>query len=279
MHRIGAAVFFCAAIFARLVSAQDDPAAGKEKPCPVATISNTTDGTKAELACEWLNYPEGGAQAALDALQLYTTYSRKGITLPGSCTPPQVDGEERAAEKLALCILIAGAPGNEDLYRAAQGDPDDVGQPRGQGLSAFLKMLSEATILKAGKDETSAEFKRGLLVRAAYLIDIIFLGDGGKRELAKINTSFVNKNSQVALFQLLKAFPPTCPDTALEAAIEVAKAKLPPDPDATDRAKKTKAQCHEPRPKNLEILRTAYAASSEDLAALVAAKMAPASKP
>jgi hypothetical protein len=279
MHRIGAAVFFCAAILPQVVYAQD-AAAGKAKPaaCPVTTISNTTDGTKAELACEWLNLPTGGTHAALDALQLYTTYSKKGITLPASCTPPTVDGEEREAKKLALCILIAGAPGNEDLYDGAAGDPNDEGRPGGQGLTAFLDLLSEANTLNTGVNKTSAVFKGGLLDQAKMLIDIIFLTGTGKRELAKISASFTNPKSKVALFQLLKAYPATCPGKEVEAALSIAKAKSPVDNDVVDAAERQKARCHEPYPKNLEILRAAFEVSSEDLAKLVAAKIAPAAK-
>jgi hypothetical protein len=300
MHRIGTVVFLCAAIFPRVVSAQET-AAGKDKPvtCSVPSISNTTDGTKAELACEWLNYP-AGTQAALDALQLLTTFSKTydkkevQVAAPacvtdsrkGKRTPPSPERRvdegvlgNREAARLGLNILVAGAPDNEDLYCAALGDPNDEGQPLGEGISAFLDLLAKSSTLKAADNQTPAVFKGGLLDQARMLIDVIFLKDGGKRELARINASFVNKKSYVALFQLLKAFPTTCPDAALDAAVTAAKAKSPEDKGATAAAEKTKALCHESYPKNLEILRSAYAASAEDLAGLVAAKTAPAAKP
>jgi hypothetical protein len=157
------------------------------------------------------------------------------------------------AAKLALGELIAGATCNNDLYQAAQGQPDAHGQPDAQGIPAILDMLASANTINTKKPaneaalfkETDERFKQ-----AEALIAEIFKLPTGKQALAKINASFGRKDNYVALFQLLDAYPTLGANAS--------------DDDKTKYVK------------NLEILRAAYSLKSDRLASLVAGKVSPA---
>ena len=131
MNRNYPAIVVCAACL-RVLSAQAVP-----PPCPPPAAKDIADGAKSALACEWLD-PKAVVHA-LKALQLYTTPVRK--------TPGGEFLDSREAAKQALQELIAGDPGHEDLYRGAQGEPDNEGQPEAAGESNFLDTLAKANTL------------------------------------------------------------------------------------------------------------------------------------
>jgi hypothetical protein len=221
MNRNYTAIVVCAACM-RVLSAQSDP-----PPCPPPAAKDIAGGAKAALGCEWKD-PKA-VQHTLRALQLYTTPVRK--------TPNGEFFGTREATKLALAELIAGDPGHEDLYRGAQGQPDNDGQPDAQGQSNFLDTLAKANTLKKKKPEDEGP----LFQEARILIDRIFdTQPGGKQALAKINDSFVRKDNHAALYLLLSAYP----------AYDANQYVL-----------------------DLEILRAAYEMSSDDLALLVSKKI------
>jgi organic radical activating enzyme len=137
--------------------------------------------------------------------------------------------------------LIAVDRRYEDLYRAAQGGPDALGQPNAQGQAEFLDMLAKANTLKKEKKDEPQLFED-----TRKLIDVIFnTSPSGKQDLVKIKDSFVRGDNHVALFQLLDAYP------------------KPPEDKVKEYAD------------NLETLRAAYKMDAKALADLVAAKIAP----
>jgi hypothetical protein len=213
-------------------------------PCnPVPPAKNIDDGTKAELACEWID--PNGVLHTLKALEYYTVGDDHSDT--------------HDAAKQALCELIKGRPGAEDLYRAAQGWPDAPCAPyakspppdpiTSQGLPDFLDSLEKANTLgkKAPADEDQ------LFSDADKLICDIFTKPAtGKQELSRINDYFSRKQNQVALFRLLDAYPKVA--EAVPGALTVTYAK------------------------HLETLRAAYEMNISHLALLVAQRIAAATK-
>jgi|SRR5579872_2047511 hypothetical protein len=153
-------------------------------PPPPKPPENLADGTKAALACEWMD--PSGVEQVLNALQLLTS-------------GPQAPNLSRRV----LNELDKGDPYpiDQGLYAAALGDPDANG-PRVQGLPNFLDTLAKANTLK--KKKTDDEDK--LFDSTKDIVDEIFnSGGSGKLALVRINESFGLKNSYLGLYQLLAA--------------------------------------------------------------------------
>jgi hypothetical protein len=153
-------------------------------PPPPKAPENLTDGTKAALACEWID--PSGVEQVLNALQFLTS-------------GPQAPNLSRRV----LNELDKGDPYPIDrgLYAAALGDPDANG-PRVQGLTDFLDTLARANTLK--KKKTDDEDK--LFDSTKDIVDEIFnSGGSGKLALVRINESFGLKNNYLGLYQLLAA--------------------------------------------------------------------------
>ncbi|MGD0581006.1 MAG: hypothetical protein ABSC08_19035 [Bryobacteraceae bacterium] len=155
--------------------------------------------TAAALAHEWKE--PATTLNCLFALRLYTTYASSPA--------------DAAAAKAAL---LGGVPANgdlDDLYTVAQKRPD------------FLKMLEEANTLKTpvAKEDT-------LFNDVEKLLEKTYESAGGKQKLAAVQESISRKNSSVALFQLLDAYPKPSPiDQAYANDLETFRAcyKLKPD--------------------------------------------------
>jgi hypothetical protein len=150
------------------------------------TSHNIEDDTKDALAREWKD--PNGVRSALNALRLLTR----------SSNGPDINRQ-------VLQALINGDGSNpldQDLYRAAMGDPDVHGRTSVQGLPNFLDILAKANTLKL--DKTKDE--DALFVSTQTVIDTIYGTGPGKLALIKINDSFNRKDNYVALFGLLNAY-------------------------------------------------------------------------
>jgi hypothetical protein len=122
----------------------------------------------------------------LTALRLYATYTARGSSLPL--------GPAEAATA-ALNELLKGIPANEDLYTVAQKQPD------------FVDTLAKANTLKTPQAQEDTLFGK-----VAPLIDKIYISrPRGKQNLAAVQESSAEKNSLLAIFQLLNAYPPNNP--------------------------------------------------------------------
>jgi hypothetical protein len=164
---------------------------------------NLADGTKAALACEWLD-PKG-VDHVLRAFQLLAS------------SGPSPDIALRVLEQLEK-----GDPDSNDraFYTAAMGDPDKNG-PKQQGLPKFLDILAKANSLhKQSPKDAGPVFNS-----TEALIDEIFTKPAtstpnaqpkqeekfeelaGPVVLTIINDSFTRKDNYVALYQLLAAYP------------------------------------------------------------------------
>jgi hypothetical protein len=200
-------------------------------PSAADNPDNIENDTKAELASEWMDVQldkqgvKPGVEHVLDALQLLTS---------GSVAPSlgcQVLDELRLvnpdhSRREDPCKAAMSDPDRrQGLYQAAMGDPDESGQ----GLSTFVDTLAKANTLhlKKPRDEVV------LFGCTEKLIDIIFnnnskltpfLGETKKNRpeservagpvvLTRINRSFSGKDNNVALYQLLDAYPKPSNDT------------------------------------------------------------------
>jgi hypothetical protein len=146
---------------------------------------NIADGTKAALACEWID-PEG-VVSVLAAFHLLTTAPRT------------------ASPKALLRKLDEGDPYpvDRDFYSAAIGVPDEKDQLTGQGLADFVDILAKAnTLKKKAPDDEDA-----LFASTKAIIQLIFCTETGKLNLVRVNDSFQRKNNYIALRQLLEAYP------------------------------------------------------------------------
>jgi hypothetical protein len=168
-----------------------------------AKPGNVADGTKAALACEWLD--PNGVEHVLRAFQLLAS------------SVPSPDIALRVLQELEK-----GDPDSNDraFYRAALGDPDENG-PKQQGLPKFLDILAKANSLK----KKSPKDVGPVFNSTEALIDEIFTKPAtsttktqtkqeekleelaGPVALAIINDSFSRKDNYVALYQLLAAYP------------------------------------------------------------------------
>lgn len=145
---------------------------------------NLADGTKAALACEWID--PSGVEQVLNALQFLTS-------------GPQAPNLSRQV----LNELDKGDPYpiDQGLYAAALGDPDANG-PAVQGLPGFLDTLAKANTLKKKKPDDEDK----LFNSTKDIVDEIFnSGGSGKLALVRINESFGLKNNYLGLYQLLAA--------------------------------------------------------------------------
>jgi hypothetical protein len=165
-----------------LAAAAALPPAPAEAPAP-KTPDNIQDGTRAALACEWID--PSGVENVLRALGFLT----------GSLPAP--DPDLRALRELQNGDHY---PLDEGLYVTAMGDLD-VNGPRVQGLPNFLDMLAKANTLKKKKPDD----EDGLFVSTKAIIEGIFKSGRGKLALVRINASFGRKDNYVALYQLLEA--------------------------------------------------------------------------
>lgn len=138
------------------------------------------DGTKAALACEWLE--PSSVEDVLNALRYYT--------MP-------IEGDEmlspHEADMRAWHDLVKKHPEYKQLYKAAQ------------ALPGFLKTLAEANTRKT-KAMTPAQ-KGTLFEDANNLIKKIYDGGQGAGVIADINSAFAQKPGYTALYELLKAYP------------------------------------------------------------------------
>jgi hypothetical protein len=195
------------------------------------TPRNIEDDTKDALAREWKD--PNGVRPALNALRLLTR----------SSNPPDVNRQ-------VLQALIDGDGGNpqdQDLYRAAMGDPDVHGRTSVQGLPNFLDILAKANTLKLVKTKD----EDGLFASTQTVIDTIYGTGPGKLALIKVNDSFNRKDNYLALFGLLNAY------TWNENGDNTTKQKYAND---------------------LEKIRAAFEMNTALLASQVAAKITPAKK-
>lgn len=226
-------------VFAPLcLQAQDDPcnapilAAPATVPpqppvCPPPPPDNLADGAKSTLSCAWLD-PQG-TDHVLEAFHLLTS------------SPPVANVNQKL-----LAALDAASPTNDDLFRAALGNPDEYGEPRAQGLPDLVDTLSKASTRGKVEAKNEIKYRIKLFSCTKFVIDQLFTTDGGKRNLAEINDVFTQKNNYVALYKLLSA------------VWEQNGAAFDAD--------------------HLEKLRAAFAISVDDLAKQVAAKITPPGK-
>ena len=192
---------------------------------------NIADGTKSALACAWIDTPAGhdGTDHLLEAFRLLTS----------APLPPNVD-------KKVLVELDAASANNEDLFRAALGNPEK--EPTVTGLPDFLDTLAKANTLPKPSDDDKLNYTAALLNCTQDVInDLLEFRAGpipgpisGPIALAQINDSFGRNNKYLAFYQLLRAVW-----------------------DQNDA-------------KHLEKLRAAFDTNADDLAKQVAAKIKPA---
>jgi hypothetical protein len=144
----------------------------------------------------------------LTALRLYTTCTAKEGDFPLS---PQ------DAATAALKELLNNAPADdEDLYTVAQKRPD------------FLGWLTKANNLK-----TPPENKDKLLQAADAPIGEIYKSKLGKQKLAAVQESLAQEDYNLAIFQLLDAYPKPDPiNQAYADALETLRACYAMDANA-----------------------------------------------
>jgi hypothetical protein len=155
-----------------------------ESSNPAKAPDNIADATKAALASDWLD--PSRVDHTLKAFALLTSSS-----------------QDFSLSNRVLDELNYGDGANKGLYTVAMGAPDRNGQPTLQGLPDFVDMLAKANTLnlKAPDDEDK------LFASTKCLTQTIFSNPQGKGHLVRINDSFVSKNNNVALRQLLEAYP------------------------------------------------------------------------
>jgi hypothetical protein len=208
------------------------PAAPTDKPvCPAPAPDNVADGTKAALACAWIENPPhpDGTDHVLEAFRLLI--SDRDVSLK--------------INQKVLVELHAASPENDDLFRAALGNPDGYG-PTAQGVPDFVDTISKANTRGKVATKDEIDYHHQLFACTKYILDQLFAKSGGKIALVKINDAFSQKNNYVAMYQLL----------------DVVWAQDGATYDA----------------EHLEKLRAAFAASADDLTKQIAAKVAPTSK-
>ncbi len=166
--------------------------------------------TKKALASEWVDVSSDGVTHVLRALQLLTS----------SSLAPEV-------KLLALDELKLGGPNpspqRQGLYIEALGAPDKFGKSGVQGFDAIADTLATANTLGLKKPQDEDK----LFAETETLIEAILNGmsslppfpTGTKRErlqpeevpgpvmIVRINSSFSGGDKDVALYQLLEAYP------------------------------------------------------------------------
>jgi hypothetical protein len=191
-----AIILICA--FAPLcLRAQDDPCSApilappvtvppQFPVCPPSPPDNLADGTKLMLSCAWLD-PQR-TDHVLEVFRLLIS------------SPPVANVNEKL-----LAALDAASPTNDDLFRAALGNPNEYGEPRTQGLPDLVDTLSKATTRGKVDAKDDIRYRIKLFSCTKFVIDQLFTTDGGKRKLVQINDAFAQKNNHVAMYKLLKA--------------------------------------------------------------------------
>jgi hypothetical protein len=142
---------------------------------PLKLPGNIQDGTRAALACEWID--PAGVYHVLRAFELLAT------NLPAPDLGPKVVRELQSGDPYPI---------DDGLYTASSiGDRN------------FLDTLAKANTLKKKKPED----QDALFALTQTIIDEIFdHGGQGKLDLVRINASFSAQENYVALFQLLNAY-------------------------------------------------------------------------
>jgi len=117
----------------------------------------------------------------LTALRLYTTYTAKAGDVPMSPTD---------AAKAALSELLQGAPDNKDLFTVAQKQPD------------FLDWLAKAN----GPPKDPPVQEHALFAdEVARIVEKIY--GISKQALADVQEASAQKSNDLAIFELLDAYP------------------------------------------------------------------------
>jgi hypothetical protein len=241
--RMPLVILICAFASPLWLQAQEDPCdapilsppppVGPNKPvCPAPTPDNLADGTKSALSCAWIENPPhpDGTDHVLEAFRLLTS-------------------SQLVFSKINQKVLVelrAASPENQDLFRAALGNPDKYGAPTVQGMPGIVDILSKANTRGkvAAKDEI--DYHHQLFSCSKYIIDQLFTKDVGKLALVGINDAFRQENNYVAMYELLNV------------VWEQNGAAYDPD--------------------HLEKLRAAFDISVDDLGKQVAAKITPTGK-
>ncbi len=175
---------------------------------------NNEDGTKAALACEWVNTDEHGVRHAFDSLILLMCSTKDVDRKSDPCrrfTPADLeDNKVRLTVRKELKDGTASTT-DRDLYQWALGDPDSDGKPKGTAMANFPDALAKVNTLntlpagakKRSKDEEDL-FEGELFECTKNLIGKIYK-DGGPIVLARIHDTFVKNKLNLALIQLLDA--------------------------------------------------------------------------
>jgi hypothetical protein len=162
---------------------------------PPKLPGNIAEGTKLALECEWVR--PAGVDPVLNTFKLLTSSSQ----------PPDIS-------RRVLDELKQGADGiDQDFYAAAMGNPDAAG-PTLPALPNFLDMLAKAN--RPGDPDADPDQRKMALFQCTKdRIERIFSAEcktaniescvTGPIALARINTSFRQKNNYLALYQLLNA--------------------------------------------------------------------------
>jgi hypothetical protein len=153
-------------------------------PADAKPPDNIADGTKAALACEWID-PQG-VTSVLAAFHLLSS-------APRTASPTAVLQKLEEGDRY---------PVDKSFYSVAMGSPDEKGQLTAPGLPDFVDILAKANTLKrkAPDDEDT------LFASTKAIIQVIFCTEAGKRYLVQINDSFTQKNNYLALRLLLEAY-------------------------------------------------------------------------
>jgi len=197
LHLICAVIWICAGAFSQnpaLVETTPDEQARIEcearvvdakATAPFKLPDNIQDGTKAALACEWID--PNAVQQVLKAMKLLTS---------DSPNPLEVN-----VKVLRHLMKFDPYSFDQGLYQAAMGVPDADGRPTVQGLPNFLDTLAKANTLGLRKPQG----EDALFGETTAIIGNIFEPGRGKLALAKVHDSFIHKYNYSALYQLLNA--------------------------------------------------------------------------
>jgi hypothetical protein len=180
---------------------------------------NNEDGTKAALACEWVNTDEHGVRHAFDSLILLTCSTKDVDRKSDPCrrfTPADLeDNKVRLTVSKELKDGTASTT-DRDLYQWALGDPDSDGKPKGTAMANFPDALAKVNTLntlpagakKRSKDEEDL-FEGELFECTKNLIEKIYQDRSGKTPglivAARIHDTFASNKLNLALIQLLDA--------------------------------------------------------------------------
>jgi hypothetical protein len=173
-----------AAILAPQAQVPPKPPVCPSPPLPPASPpDNLADATKSALACAWID----GTDHVLEAFRLLTN------------GPPVTN-----TNRNVLAALHDASPQNDDLFRAALGNPDKYGEPRVQGLPDFVDTISKAGRRGTVDEKDKVKYQIKLFSCTQFIIDELFKSPKGKTAIAEVNDAFTQKNNYVALYKLLR---------------------------------------------------------------------------